>query len=154
MEFIKSWIFQISVSAIVVGMVLLIAPHKKTGKLVSVVASLYMVIAICTPLISGKGETLIRDFENILRRFDTNNYQSLINTEQTLLKRYESLISNEIEKILKEEDIEVVLVETVIKEENGEYIIETVTLDCAERSRALKLLKSKLNIDDVCVMFR
>lgn len=107
MEMLREWICGICISAIIVSMVKNIAPGNPSGKIVSLVGSIIMIISVIAPVIKS-------DFEDVFSK------NALCNTEY---EKIEADFRNTNEKLQSE----------IIEEEISSYVLkraETLGVEC------------------------
>lgn len=139
-NFLSSWVKNLSLALIIVSILEMILPNNKTKKYVKMVMGLYIVFSIISPFIENSGEF---DLNNVNFYLEETEETSSIseNTDQTSM-------DNRLNELYKKE-----LQKDIIKkiEEKG-YKIETckVTVHISEDSEIEKIvlkIKAKINED-------
>lgn len=150
-NFLSSWVKNLSLAIIVVSILEMLLPNNKTKKYVKMVMGLYILFSIISPFIKNSDKL---NFENIdvssyiNEELDTSNVE--VNQEsmdKRLKEIYIEELENDITKKLKEKGytIEYCKVDANISQENNDSGIKKITLKLDKKEEMRTDENSKAN---------
>lgn len=150
-NFLSSWVKNLSLAIIVVSILEMLLPNNKTKKYVKMVMGLYILFSIISPFIKNSDKL---NFENIdvssyiNEELDTSNVE--VNQEsmdKRLKEIYIEELENDITKKLKEKGytIEYCKVDANISQENNDSGIKNITLKLDKKEETRTDENSKAN---------
>ena len=150
-NFLSSWVKNLSLAIIVVSILEMLLPNNKTKKYVKMVMGLYILFSIISPFIKNSDKL---NFENIdvssyiNEELDTSNVE--VNQEsmdKRLKEIYIEELENDITKKLKEKGytIEYCKVDANISQENNDSGIKKITLKLDKKEETKTDENSKTN---------
>ena len=150
-NFLSSWVKNLSLAIIVVSILEMLLPNNKTKKYVKMVMGLYILFSIISPFIKNSDKL---NFENIdvssyiNEELDTSNVE--VNQEsmdKRLKEIYIEELENDITKKLKEKGytIEYCKVDANISQENNDSGIKKITLKLDKKEETKTDENSKAN---------
>lgn len=150
-NFLSSWVKNLSLAIIVVSILEMLLPNNKTKKYVKMVMGLYILFSIISPFIKNSDKL---NFENIdvssyiNEELNTSNVE--VNQEsmdKRLKEIYVEELENDITKKLKEKGytIEYCKVDANISQENNDSGIKKITLKLDKKEEAKTDETSKAN---------
>lgn len=150
-NFLSSWVKNLSLAIIVVSILEMLLPNNKTKKYVKMVMGLYILFSIISPFIKNSDKL---NFENIdvssymKEELDTSNVE--VNQEsmdKRLKEIYIEELENDITKKLKEKGytIEYCKVDANISQENNDSVIKKITLKLDKKEETRTDENSKAN---------
>lgn len=145
MEAIRQWALCITLSAIAGAVIYILSPKGATEKAVKTVVSLFIITAILSPFISGKGIKLnLKLSQTPSYSVNANQLQEKINEQ--LKSRAEEEIEKKIETILKKSGIEggQIAISTDIDKEGSISIKETRLIIPKKYSAYLAKIKGEI----------
>lgn len=150
-NFLSSWVKNLSLAIIVVSILEMLLPNNKTKKYVKMIMGLYILFSIISPFIKNSDKL---NFENIdvssyiNEELDTSNVE--VNQEsmdKRLKEIYIEELENDITKKLKEKGytIEYCKVDANISQENNDSGIKKITLKLDKKEETKTDENSKTN---------
>lgn len=150
-NFLSSWVKNLSLAIIVVSILEMLLPNNKTKKYVKMVMGLYILFSIISPFIKNSDKL---NFENIDVSSYINEELATINVEvnqESMGKRLKEIyieeLENDITKKLKEKGytIEYCKVDANISQENNDSGIKKITLKLDKKEETKTDENSKAN---------
>lgn len=150
-NFLSSWVKNLSLAIIVVSILEMLLPNNKTKKYVKMVMGLYILFSIISPFIKNSDKL---NFENIDVSSYINEELATINVEvnqESMDKRLKEIyieeLENDITKKLKEKGytIEYCKVDANISQENNDSGIKKITLKLDKKEETKTDENSKAN---------
>ncbi len=150
-EVIKNYILSICIVGLVSSIIISLSPNGNTEKVIRLVVSIFFLLAVIAPILTGKFSFSKIELDNILKADLTEKKLENIRlfNEKTSLSASEE-IKEQIYLLLKQEKITVKDINVTITNQNNKFTLNKITVssNLKDKEKIKKIICTKLNISE------
>lgn len=156
-EVIKNYILGICIVGLVSSIIISLSPNGNIEKAIRLVASVFFLLAVIAPILSGKLSFSKIELDNIIKtdlsEKNTENIR-ILNENATRIASEE--IRNQISTLLKQEKIDFKNIEVNIETKNNKYSLTNINVisNIKYKDRIKKLICAKFNISEGIIIIK
>lgn len=156
-EFVKNYILSICIVGLVSSIIISLSPNGNTEKAIRLVASVFFILAVIAPILTGKFSFSKIELDNILKTDLTEKNSEnirIFNEKASIIAGEE--IKNQISLLLKQEKILVNDIKVYVDSINNKFSLNKIdiTSKLINKEKIKKLINSKFNISEDIIFIK